>query len=291
MALTTAAKLYSPEVWEDTSQAEFQGRVVVANAALSSDTLVGEPGDTVAFPAWDALTDLDDLDEGVPMDTEALTQSATRATIKEAGKAVEITDKAMLTGLGDPQAEAMRQFGILAARKVDADLVTAALATVTDGRTRPDGSVVGDSAPYAHTTAAGAGLTWDEFVTGTEVFGDDYELDEFFGLFIRSDQRAALQRDDQFIAAHDTAQGNDVIRRGYFGQLGGHNVYVTNRLPERTAMLVKRNALGVLWKRRPIVEQDRDILKRTNVVTTNLHYAVKRLNDAGVLRFNLTPGA
>ena len=49
-----------------------------------------------------------------------------------------------------------------------------------------------------------------------------------------------------------------------------------------------RGALGALYKRRPIVERDRDILKRTNVITTNVHYAVKRLSDRGVCMGTLT---
>src|SRR5687768_4712850 len=114
MAATTSSGLYSPEVWEDVAQATFLNKAVVLNAALQKDNLVGKPGDTVEFPKWSTLSDLSDLTEGVAMTTEALTQSSTRATIKEAGKAVEITDTADLTGLGNPQDEAIRQFGVLA---------------------------------------------------------------------------------------------------------------------------------------------------------------------------------
>ncbi|MFI6266152.1 N4-gp56 family major capsid protein [Micromonospora sp. NPDC051006] len=284
MALTDSPKLYAPEVWEDMAQAEFVGRVVVANAALSDDILVGSPGDEVDFPKWDALTELADLTEGVAMVPEAMTQSASKATIKEAGKAVEITDKAMLTGLGDPQGEAIRQFGILAARKVDADLIAAAGATVTGGITRPDGTIVGDSAPLANALATGnTKLTWPIIVDSIAKFGDDFDLDDVYGMFVRSDAIADLHKDSQFISAAQTQAGNEIVRRGFLGQIGGMPVFVTNRLAARTSLIVKRNSLGVLWKRRPIVEQDRDILKRTNVVTTNLHYAVKRLNDKGVV--------
>ena len=284
MATTTSANLYRPEVWEDMAQAEFVGKAVVANAALQDDVLVGSPGDTVDFPKWDALTDLADLTEGVAMVPEALNQSASKATIKEAGKAVEITDKAILTGLGDPQAEAIRQFGILAARKVDGDLITAATATVTNAFTRPDGSNVGNSAPLTKTLGAGnTALTWSIIVDSIAMFGDDFDLTDVYGMFVRSDAIAAVNKDSQFIAAAQTQTGNDIIRRGFLGQIGGMPIFVTDRLPARTSMILKRNALGLLYKRRPVVEQDRDILKRTNVVTTNLHYATKRLNDKGVV--------
>lgn len=290
MAETTSAALYAPELWEDLTQAEFVNRAIVLNAATQSNTLVGQPGDTVVFPKWSTLSDLDDLTEGVAMGTESLSQSSSRATIKEAGKAVEITDTADLNGLGNAQDEAIRQFGVLAARKLDADLIAAASATVAGGVTYADGSVATDSAPLKFATAAGVGLTWDTIVDSTTLFGDDFELSEVHGIFIRSEQKAALLKDPQFIDAAQTSAGNDIVRRGFIGQVGGLDVYVTDRVTSGKALIVKRNSLGVLYKRRPIVEQDRDILKRTNVVTTNLHYAVKRLNDKGVVDITLTPG-
>lgn len=289
MAETLSTGLYAPEVWEDLSQAEFTNRAIVLNAATQADTLVGAPGDTVVFPKWSTLSDLDDLSEGVPMDTEALTQRSSRATIKEAGKAVEITDTASLNGLGNAQDEAIRQFGVLSARKLDADLISAATEIITGGITYADGTAAGNSAPLAFSTAAGVGLTWNTIVDSTTLFGDDFELSDVFGLFIRSDQKAAMLKDDQFIQAAQTTNGNAVINRGLIGQVGGMNVFVTDRLATGKAVIVKRNSLGVLYKRRPIVEQDRDILKRTNVVTTNLHYAVKRLNDKGIVDITLTP--
>ena len=42
-----------------------------------------------------------------------------------------------------------------------------------------------------------------------------------------------------------------------------------------------------MHKRRPVVEQDRDILARTTVVATTMHYAVKRLNDEGVVNITI----
>ncbi|GAA4815528.1 hypothetical protein GCM10025786_21460 [Nocardioides caeni] len=56
------------------------------------------------------------------------------------------------------------------------------------------------------------------------------------------------------------------------------------RLPAKTSLLMKRNALCLKYKRRPLVEKDRDILGRTTVVTTNVHYAVKRIRRNAVAR-------
>lgn len=270
MALTTASNLIVPEVYEDAAQAAFVGAVRVLPHAIQSDTLVGQPGDTVRFPKWGTLGELDDLTEGVAMVPEALSQTDDFATIKEAGKAVEFTDQADLNGLGDPQSEAIRQFGILAARKVDGDLITAATAA---------GSLTA-------TLASNTAITWAEIVAGIAEFGDEWEPSDFSGLFIRSDLHAAIMVDDQFLNANQLSSGNQVIQRGQVGNIGGVPVYLTNRLAAAApAALIKKGSLGALYKRRPIVEQDRDILRRTTVVATNVHYAVKRLNDAGVVTF------
>jgi N4-gp56 family major capsid protein len=276
VAETTAANLIVPEVWGDLAQARFEGAVRVLNsgAVMTDDTLVGQPGDRINFPRWGRLGELDDLAEAVPMVPEAMTQSSSEAVIKEAGKAVELTDKALLTGLGDPRDEAQRQFGILAARKVDGDLIAQAQA---------DETAAGGGQPYRFTAPAGAtALSWGVVNEAIGMFGDEWDPAEMAGLFINSAQRTQVWNDDQFADASRIG-GASVVRTGQIGEIAGLPVFVTNRLAAGKFLIMKRNALGALYKRRPIVETDRDILKRTTVITTNVHYAVKRLDDKGVV--------
>ncbi|MGD6762049.1 N4-gp56 family major capsid protein [Streptomyces sp. BH097] len=279
MADTTAADLIVPEIWADISQGKFTGAVRVGSSAAvqSDDTLVGQPGDTINFPKWGTLGELDDLSEGVAMDTTKMTQSSSSATIKEAGKAVEITDKALLTGLGDPRDEAQRQFGILAARKVDAALIAQAQA---------DESGQGGGQPF--TVSAEGPLAWSTaIVPALATFGDEWDPAEFAGLFINSAQLAEVFKDDQFINASTLGTATPVTT-GQVGAIAGMPVIVTDRIAAGKFLVMKRNALGLLYKRRPLVETDRDILKRTTVITTNVHYAVKRLDDKGVCVGTLT---
>lgn len=275
MAQTTSTSLAPivPEVWADMAQAQFEGavRVLTSGAVLYQDTLEGQPGDTVHFPKWDALSDLDDLEEGVPMVPEEMGVTDDTATIKEAGKAVEITDRSRLTALSDPETEARRQFGVLAARKLDGDLITAA------------------TAPGALTTTATGAFAWGAVVDGIAKFGDEWEPTDFAGLFIRSEQMADLFKDPNFVDAAKIG-GSSVIRTGTLGNLAGVPVSLTNRLAAGQWVLLKNNSLGALYKRRPIVETDRDILARSTVVTTNMHYATKRLNNKGVVVGTLTAG-
>ncbi|UWM52076.1 phage head protein [Streptomyces carpaticus] len=276
MAKTTSAQMIVPDVWADMVQAKFKGALVLGTLATTDTTLEGRPGDSVNFPKWTALTDAEELDEGTPMTTEQLgTDPGDKAVIKEAGKAVEITDKARLVAFGDPYAETQRQLGVLIARKIDRDLTAAA------------------EAPGAITVdASGSELSWPVFVEGIARFGDEWDPDNMGGVVIHSSQRASLLNDPNFISADKLGTGA-VIPRGVIGQIGGVNILVSDRVTTTpgedgdpttyNALMVRRGSLGLLYKRRPIVETDRDILARTTVVTTNVHYAAHRLDDEGIV--------
>jgi N4-gp56 family major capsid protein len=276
MAQTTSAEVVIPEVHADMAQAQFLGSVRVAGSAavLSSDALSGQPGETVTFPKWNALTELADLTETVPLVPEALGNSEMTATIKEAGKAVEVTDRARLVGLGDPLAEAARQFGVLAARKVDADLIAAAVAGL----------------PAAFDVDAAAGqttLSWDRIVQGIATFDDEWAPEDFAGIFINSAQHVELMGDATFLSADKVTASGLPVARGQVGSAAGVPVFVTDRVTAKDVLIVKRNALGLFYKQRPQVETDRDVLARSTVITTTQHYAVKRINDRGVARVQL----
>jgi len=290
MPQTTSAAMINPEVWGDMAQAQFTGAVRVGGspAVVEDNSLEGVPGDTIHFPKWGALGELDNLTEGTPMNTTAMSTDAATATIKEAGKAVEITDRARLIALGDPEAEARRQFGVLAARKVDADLIAQAQA---------DETAQGGGTPLAVTIpGSGAGVTgklgWaNAIVPAIGAFGDEWEPSDFAGLWINSAQLGEVFADDQFIDASKLGGTDTPVRTGQLGSIAGVPVYVTNRLAAGKFLIMKRNALGLLYKRRPLVESDRDILARSTVITTTMHYAVKRLDDKAVCVGSLTEGA
>lgn len=279
MAETKAANGFIPEVWADLAQANFKGKARVLGLARIDDTLVGQPGDEVDFPKWNTLGEMEELTEGVAMTTEVLSQTTGKAKVKAVGKAVEFTDERQLYGMGSVATEALRQFGVLAARAVDKALITAAAAeTEADG-----GKMIREQKPYKlDLSSTTKDLSWNVMVDAFTMFGDDFEATDFAGLVIRSPQMGQLMKDDNFINASKLG-GASPLLTGQLGSLGGLPVIVSDRLPEHQFMLVRSGALGVLYKQRPVIESDRDILKRTTVVTTHLHFAVKRLMDTGVL--------
>lgn len=267
MELTTSADVFDPEVWEDSAQENFVGALKVANspAVTTDDSLVGKPGSKVTFTKWNLLDEMDDLEEGVAMVPEKLSQTDSEAVIKEAGKAVEYTDTADLVGPDSPGDEALRQFGQLSARKVDKDVIDAMIAT---------GSLTG--------AFPAGGLTWNAIADGLGLFGDEADVEDFAGLYANSIHRTSLMKDEQFIAAAQGAGENGVVTKGVLGTIGGLTIIITDRMPVTKVAIAKRAVVAVKYKRRPVIEQDRDILARTNVLTTNQHYAVKRVKDKGV---------
>lgn len=292
MATTTSANLIVPEVWADAVGPTILGKSVMVNLATVDDQLAGQPGETVIFPKFDYIGDAEDLTENVAMNITTLTMTDSRATIKEAGKALELTDTATLTALGSPDSEARRQLGLAVARKIDKDLRVAAEVTETGE----------DSFGTAKTWAplalpvANLRLSWGRIAQAIALLGDEYDPSDMAGIVVHSVQYAQLMVDPLFVDVSKFGQ-DAVILRGQIGRIGNLPVFVSDRATAITdvdageagnqagyrALLVRKGALALKYKRRPIVETDRDILKRTNLITTNVHYAVKRVDDRGVV--------
>lgn len=266
-----ASNFFVPEVVGPLLASEFVGKVkLLANGGVMVDTsLVGNPGDTVNFPKFATLTDAAAVADGSSLTAEQLTSSAAAAEIIRAGKAVELTDKAILTAVGDPMGETIRQLATVIARKVDTDLKTAAE----------------DAGALTHDGSAAA-ISADAIADALGKFGDA-EVDEFAGIFIHSHQKTALFKDDDFRSA-DKA-GQSVLATGAIGDVFGVPVFVSDRMTVNDlttdtyqALVVKKNALALAYKTLPEIETDRDILKGSTVAAVWLHYAVKRINDSGI---------
>lgn len=281
MATTFSTDLIVPEVWGNAIMTSVPGKSVLQGLSSVDDELVGEPGDTVHFPKWDYIGDAEDLTEGVAMDTEKMSMSDAFAIIKEAGKAVELTDRAVLTAIDDPDDQARGQLALSIARKIDTDLRAAAIYEHTNA---------GGSDPIATTAplkvAGGAAFNWAAYVKAVALLGDEYEPSDIAGIVISSAQHASLMVDPNFLSTLTAPSGDGVITRGRVGFLGSIPVILSNcgsATGAQKALIIKRGALALKYKRRAIVESDRDVLKRTNVITTNAHYATKRTDDQGII--------
>lgn len=270
MTQTQLSNLVDPEVLADMISAELENLIRFSPLAEVDRTLVGRPGSTITVPKWAYIGDADDVAEGQPIPLDQMATSQDTFSIKKAGKGVELTDEAVLSGYGDPVGEAQRQLSLSIANKVDNDALTA---------------MQGATQTYA--TPAGSGLTVAEVDAAQQVFGDE-ELGDM--VLVANPKDAAVLRADaanQWERASEL--GDTILRTGTFGSILGAQVVRSNKLAEGEAYLVKRGALGLYMKRGVEVESDRDIVNKTTVITADEHYGVHIKDDTKIVAITVTP--
>jgi N4-gp56 family major capsid protein len=266
MTQTKLTNMIRPEVMKDMIQAELENAIRFSPLANVDNSLAGRPGDTVTVPRFVYVGDAVDVAEGIAIDPALLSTDSDTFTIKKAGKGVEITDEAVLSGYGDPIGEATRQLGLAIANKVDNDTLTA-LATTS----------------LAYTS----GTAWDldTIDNAIAIFNDEDQ--EAMVLVMNPKDALALRKNVAGDWTRASELGDNIVVSGAFGEVLGAQVVRSNKLAEGTAYLVKRGALQIFMKRDVEVETDRDILKKTTVVTADEHYGVHLYDESKAIKITV----
>ncbi|MCD7132962.1 N4-gp56 family major capsid protein [Limosilactobacillus balticus] len=123
--ITVSGQMLDPQVLSEMLSAQLTAGLRFAPLGEIDTTLVGKPGSTVDFPAWNYIGDAKDLKEGEAIETADLTYGTKSATIKEVGNGVNLTDQSILTGYGDPYGEAGNQLLTSIQNKIDNDSLEA----------------------------------------------------------------------------------------------------------------------------------------------------------------------
>lgn len=266
MVQTKAADLFNPEVLADALEGKLEKAIRFAEHAVIDTTLEGQPGDTITRPKYAYIGPAEDLEEGVPMDPAKLSMTTSQVTIKEAGKAVEVTEKAIITNLDGTMSEAERQILMAMADKVEIDYLVA-LGT-------------------AKLSFEGTATSADSIIDAVDVFDD--EDDEDYVLFMNNKDYTKLVK-SLFTAGGEV--GQRALSRAEVSELVGvEDIVRTKRLAEGESYLQKKGAVEIVIKKRPNVEGDHDILARTFILAGNQYYTVNLFNDSGVVKIATTPG-
>lgn len=265
MAQTKLANLIDPQVLADFVDEKLINKIVFAPLADIDQTLVGSPGDTIEFPTYAYIGAADDLTEGSAMSVVSLNASTVSVKIKEAGKAVDLTDTARLSAYGNPVDEIGNQLLKCMQDKVDIDFLST-LNGIDSTMTVSNVSAVMDVSD------------------ALELFGED--IDGQKGLIVPPALYTKIRKSTEWAPASEFSAG--VLVRGSVGQIFGCDVMVSNRLrTPNKAYIVKPGALKLVLKRDSLVEKDRDILSRVNVYTITKHYATYLYNAAGAIKLTL----
>ena len=103
---TYLSALFNPQVVADLIETKLTNRMVFSPLALIDFSLQGRAGNTVTLPYYSYIGKASSVSEGYDIPVAKLTQSTSSVTIVKYGKAVQITDEAVLSGYGDPLGEA-----------------------------------------------------------------------------------------------------------------------------------------------------------------------------------------
>ncbi|MDV2883830.1 N4-gp56 family major capsid protein [Alkalihalophilus pseudofirmus] len=263
-AQTKAADLVNPEVMADAISAQLPEAIRFLPYARTDNTLVGQPGDTITRPRYAYIGPAEDLEEGVPMDPEKLSMTTTKVTIKEAGKAVEVTERAILTNVNGTVGEAEKQIKLSMADKIDIDYVS----------TLREATLSFNGLP---TTPAA-------IIDAVDVF-DDEDTGDYI-LFINNKDYTKLVK-SLFSVGGETQ--NQALTKAQVSELVGvKDIVKTKRLNEGEAYLQKQGAVEIVWKKQPDVQSDGDILARTVVIAGNQYYTTNLYDESGVVKLTET---
>lgn len=263
-AQTKAQDLLNPEVLAKEVAAQLDKAIRFTPYATTDNTLVGTPGNTITRPKYAYIGAAEDLTEGVAMDTAKLSMTTKAVTVKETGKAVEITETAIITNVDGTVAEASRQIGLAIADKIEIDYLA--------------------SLETAVLKSAEAPTSASNILKAIDVLNS--EDDQDLVLFINPKDYSKLV--ESLFTAGGAIQ-NTALTSGQVAQIVGvSNIVRTKRVDEGKGYLQVTGAVEIVKKKAVSIATDTDILARTVVLAGNMHYATNLKNDNGVVKLGVT---
>ena len=276
MTQTKIAQMVNPEVMADMISAKLDKMIKFTPLAYVERMLVGQPGTTITVPKWEYSGDAKDVAEGEAITPDQLTTKKSTMTIKKAGKGIELTDEAVLSGYGDPIGQATHQIALAIANKVDNDLI--------------------EEAKKATQFVAEAPTTGDALDKALAVFAD--EEDARYVALLNPEDAIALRKDTAKEWVRGSEIGANIVVSGTFGEAHGVQIVRSKKVEKGKGFLVKVSAVDtdtedvakygafvINLKRDVAIETDRDILKKTTVITGDEHYGVYLYDPSKVVKF------
>ena len=271
MAITMLTNMINPVVIADFIDAKLVDNMVFSPLATVDYTLEGKAGDTLRFPVWRYIGDASTLSEASTLSVSTLVASSASVQVHKIAKGVELTDEAILSGLGDPVGESVSQITLALASGIDNEM----LATMTSG--------VASTMTY-QTSGSTVAPADTDITEALELFGEDIDGVKYAVVppAVYTKMRKTGASSGAWIPASELSA--EIAIRGAVGEYQGCQVIVSNKLKNSgNIFIVKPNALRLIVKRGALVETDRDILKFCNVITGSVHFATYVYNQSGLI--------
>ena len=262
---TKLAQLINPEVMGAFAERKLEAEFKFAPLAVVGHELQGQAGDTLTIPVWGYIGKADDVAEGQPIPISKMGQTKTTVKVKKAGKGIELTDEAVLSGLGDAVGEGEKQLAESILDKVNKDCFDALMGTTT----------------LQH-TATGDVLNSDAVADALVQFKEDVHEGQV--LFVSPKRYAQLRKDPAWV----TVLAGEKFISGQVGEIMGCSVVVSNTMADDKALIVRAGALGLELKRDTMIESDRDIIHKSTIITIDKHYVAYLKDASKVIKVTIT---
>ena len=239
---TLKANLVIPEVIADLVETKLGDNVTLLPLAEQDNTLEGQPGDTLKFPAFEYIGAASVVDENGQVVVGNLAAGTKTATVHKYAKAISITDEARLSGFGNPMDEAAKQLARAIDQGVDDELFSV-LNDVNINRKWVSSTLSADN-------VADALVLFGEDLTGPKIL-----LTDAAGF-------AQLRKDPDYIKASD--MGQRMINGDVVGEIWGCQILITNKVKNNTTVkekqhfIVNPGALRLVNKRGTLIEVQRE---------------------------------
>ena len=269
---TKLANMIDPQVLADFVDKKLVNAIRLSPLARIDDTLVGRPGDTLTLPSYNYIGDAVAVNEGADSPIAKLTTSNTSVRVSKIGKAVEISDEAILSGAGNVVEEASNQILTAINSGVEAALITN----------------MASNASLNYSIAAAADAA-DAISDALLRFNEDIDGDKV--LVIPPEFYAKLRKTDAWIP--NTEIGANMIVRGVVGMVHGCQIICSNRMSVNgtlTGYIVKPGALAIYHKRGTLVEFDRDILSEMNYIKGSNIFAPYVYDQSKLIKLTIENG-
>lgn len=264
---------FQPKVWADHVSAFFPKKLVFGQLAVPDYTLTSQPGTTINFPYFKQIGAAEKPGVSDTLSIDKLTDDSFSATVSEIAKAVGVRKAAFYGSAANQDrisGEIQQQIARVIAEQIDADIIT----EVNTASNYEQGYTAS-----ADTHTASVGRILEGLVTA---FGD--KQDQAVALFMHSQHFLSIMTDST--AGFLKADANDPFWNmpGFLGRLLGKAVFVSDQVPQGTAISGKRvyqmfamkaNPYGYMVKQDMDLEMDKDILAREVVFAATQWSAVK----------------
>lgn len=256
---TKLENLVNPQVLADMISAELPNAIRFAPLAVVGRKLEGRAGNTITMPKFGYIGDAVDVAEGEDIPISQMSTTTTQVTVKKAGKGVEITDEAVLSGYGDPVGELKNQLKMAIANKVDNDVL--------------------DALKTAKLTASGA-MSVATLLSARVKFGEQ----------VNQPAVAVMNSVNygKIIGEVLNLENTDkVLIDGVVGKVAGLQIAISDKLTDTEAYIVASGALGIEMKRDVQVESDRDIIAKLTVFTADEHYVAYLKDESKAIKVTI----